>query len=78
MTSTQEPFGIHNDSAHEELVEKYNRRTQVGKVGWKIFKSGFGLGLDLTEGMAWHDGYLTDVIKQDALLRPILTVTTEG
>ena len=23
------------------------------------FKSGFGLGLDLIGGMAWHDGYLT-------------------
>ena len=32
MTSTKELIGIHNDSAHKELVEIYNRRTKVGKV----------------------------------------------
>ena len=32
MRSTQELIGIHKDSAYEELVEIYNRRTKVGKV----------------------------------------------
>ena len=32
MMSNQELVGIHNDSAHIELVEIYNRRTKVGKA----------------------------------------------
>ena len=31
MTEPKKLIGIHNDSAHEELVKIYNRRTKVGK-----------------------------------------------
>ena len=39
------------------------RLALFGKKERELIKSGFGFGLDLTEGMAWqwwHDGYLTD------------------
>ena len=34
----------------------------------ELIKSGFGFGLDLTGGMAWHDGYLTKIFNQLEIL----------
>ena len=41
---------------HDELDRS---TTAADKRERKLIKSGFGLGLDLTGGIAWQDGYLT-------------------
>ena len=51
MTSTQELVRIHNNSAHKELVKKYNRQTQVVKLSLTI--SLFIWETRLGEGSFW-------------------------